>query len=272
MRSRTERFPHVAYTETRMKITRALVPSLFTVLNMFCGFISVIRSSHGDFISASWFIILAAGFDALDGVMARITKSSSEFGVQIDSLSDVISFGAAPAFLVYRLALAPLGGAGILLSSLVMIFGGLRLARFNVQLSGFDKDHFVGLPIPASGITVASFTLNYYQPGIGLNPAAAVAIPYMVVALALLMVSKVSYDTLPRVSRRAIRREPWKFLFAVLAVIVVVLTGGGAIFPLLVLFIVLGILRWTISTIRRWSAGEAKYEEDQSVEPTSIDT
>ena len=83
-----------------MKITRAVVPSLFTVLNMFCGFISVINSSRGDYLSASWFIILAAGFDALDGVMARITKSSSEFGVQIDSLSDVISFGAAPAFLV----------------------------------------------------------------------------------------------------------------------------------------------------------------------------
>ncbi|HUI65425.1 MAG TPA: CDP-diacylglycerol--serine O-phosphatidyltransferase [Bacteroidota bacterium] len=255
-----------------MKITRAVVPSLFTVLNMFCGFISVIHSSRGDFVSASWFIILAAGFDALDGVMARITKSSSEFGVQIDSLSDVISFGAAPAFLVYQMSLAPLGGAGILLGSLLMIFGGLRLARFNIQLSGFDKDHFVGLPIPASAITVASFTLNYYQPGIGLNATASLLLPYMVVALALLMVSKISYDTLPRVSRRAIQREPWKFLFAVLAVVVVVVTGGSAIFPLLVLFIFLGILRWSILTIRRWSAGESKFEDEQSVEPTSIDT
>ncbi|HXX64779.1 MAG TPA: CDP-alcohol phosphatidyltransferase family protein, partial [Bacteroidota bacterium] len=204
--------------------------------------------------------------------MARITKSSSEFGVQIDSLSDVISFGAAPAFLVYQMALAPLGGAGILLGSLLMIFGGLRLARFNVQLSGFDKDHFVGLPIPASAITVASFTLNYYQPAVGLNATAALLLPYMVGALALLMVSKISYDTLPRISRRAIQREPWKFLFAVLAVVVVVVTGGSAIFPLLVLFIFLGILRWSIATIRRWSAGGAKFEDEQSVEPTSIDT
>lgn len=128
-----------------MKITRAVVPSLFTVLNMFCGFMSVIHASKGDMIPASWFIILAAGFDALDGVMARITKSSSAFGVEIDSLSDVVSFGVAPAFLVYKFSLFQLEGVGIFVSSLLMIFAGLRLARFNVQLVGFDKDHFVGL-------------------------------------------------------------------------------------------------------------------------------
>ena len=255
-----------------MKITRAVVPSLFTVLNMFCGFLSLIHSSQGDFISASWFIILAAGFDAFDGIMARITKSSSEFGVQIDSLSDVVSFGAAPAFLAYRLSLSSLGSMGVLLSSLVMIFGGLRLARFNVQLTGFDKDYFLGLPIPASAITLASFTLSFTTPGGSLDPVAAALLPWMVVALSLLMVSKVRYDTLPRISRRAIRKEPWKFMFAVLAVIVVVLTGGSAVFPLLLLFIALGLIRWLVSAVRRWTSGEAKYEAEHSAEPTSIDT
>ncbi len=255
-----------------MKITRAVVPSLFTVLNMFCGFLSVIHSSEGDYVSASWFIILAAGFDAFDGIMARITKSSSEFGVQIDSLSDVVSFGAAPAFLAYRLSLSSLGSMGVLLSSLVMIFGGLRLARFNVQLSGFDKEFFLGLPIPASAITIASFTLSFGTPGVGLSPAATALLPYMMVCLSLLMVSKVRYDTLPRISRRAIRKEPWKFLFAVLAVIVVVVTGGSAVFPLLLLFIVLGIIRWLVTWMRRWTSGGTKFEEEQSAEPTSIDT
>ncbi len=255
-----------------MKITRAVVPSLFTVLNMFCGFLSLIHSSRGDFVSASWFIILAAGFDAFDGIMARITKSSSEFGVQIDSLSDVVSFGAAPAFLAYQMNLSPLGSMGVLLSSLVMIFGGLRLARFNVQLKGFDKEFFLGLPIPASAITIASFTLNFWTPGTGLHPVAAALLPYMMVVLSLLMVSKVRYDTLPRVSRRAIKKEPWKFLFAVLAVIVVVVTGGSAVFPLLLLFIALGLIRWMVSRVRRWTSGDARYEEEQSVEPTSIDT
>lgn len=254
-----------------MKITRAVVPSLFTVLNMFCGFISVIHSSRGEFVQASWFIILAAGFDSLDGVMARITRSSSEFGVQIDSLSDVVSFGVAPSFMVYQMSLWSLGGPGVLLGSLIMIFGGLRLARFNVQLVGFDKDQFVGLPIPASAITVSSFTLNYFTQETGLDPGAATALPWMVTGLAFLMVSKVKYDTLPKISRRAIRREPWKFVFAGLAVVVIVLTGGGAIFPLFLLFIALGIVRWCITTVRRWSGG-AKYAEEQSVEPTSIDT
>ena len=83
-----------------MKITRAVVPSLFTVLNMFCGFLSIVNSGEGQFDVAAWFIILGGVFDSLDGVMARITKSSSEFGVEFDSLSDVVTFGAAPAFLV----------------------------------------------------------------------------------------------------------------------------------------------------------------------------
>jgi CDP-diacylglycerol--serine O-phosphatidyltransferase len=204
--------------------------------------------------------------------MARITKSSSEFGVQIDSLSDVVSFGAAPAFLAYRLSLSSLGSMGVLLSSLVMIFGGLRLARFNVQLTGFDKDFFLGLPIPASAITVASFTLSFTTPGGTLTPAAAALFPWMLAGLSLLMVSKVRYDTLPRISRRAIKREPWKFIFAVLAVVVVVVTGGSAVFPLLLLFIALGLVRWLVTALRRWTSGESKYEAEHSVEQTSIDT
>ena len=255
-----------------MKITRAVVPSLFTVLNMFCGFISMINASRGEYVSAAWFIILAAGFDSLDGVMARITKSTSEFGVEIDSLSDVISFGAAPAFLVYEVHLYSLEGMGILLSSLLMIFGGLRLARFNVQLVGFDKEHFVGLPIPVSALTVSSFILNYWHPASGLNAQAANALPWITIALSLLMVSKVKYDTLPRISRRTVKREPWKFLFLALAIVVVFVTGGSAIFPLLILFTALGLVRYVVTSLRHVLHAQHKLEDDdESVEPTRID-
>jgi CDP-diacylglycerol--serine O-phosphatidyltransferase len=259
-----------------MKITRAVVPSLFTVLNMFCGFMSIIHASRGEYINASWFIVLAAGFDSLDGVMARITKSSSEFGVEIDSLSDAISFGAAPAFLVYRMSLYQLEGLGILLSSLLMIFGVLRLARFNVQLVGFDKDYFTGLPIPASAMTVAAFTVNYYSEASGLDPRAAFFLPYLSVVLGLLMVSKVKYDTLPKISRRALKKEPWKFVFAALAIIVVFVTAGSAIFPLLLLFIVLGLVRYVVTLIRHLTARpHAKYEDEEGegegVEPTRVE-
>lgn len=254
-----------------MKITRSVVPSLFTVLNMFCGFISITHAGRGEFMPASWFIILAAGFDALDGIMARITRSSSQFGVEIDSLSDVISFGVAPAFLAYQLYLNELGGIGIFLSSLLMVLCGLRLARFNVHLVGFDKDHYVGLPAPASALTVASFTLNYWNSTTGLG-GAAIVLPYMVIVLGLLMISKVKYDTLPKFSKRTVQKEPWKYVFFGLAVVVVFVTGGTAIFPLFVLFITLGIVRYLGGTIKHLMRSDQKLEEEESVEPRQIDT
>jgi len=254
-----------------MKITRAVVPSLFTVLNMFSGFMSIVHSSRGEFMSASWFIVLAAVFDALDGIMARITKSSSQFGVEIDSLSDVVSFGAAPAFLVYQLELFKMEGLGIFLSSLLMIFAGLRLARFNIHLVGFEKDHFVGLPAPASGITVASLVILAWNSTAGLHPAAQAGLPWMVPVLALLMVSNVRYETLPRLSRKALAKEWWRIVVLVIAALSVILTGGGALFPCLLLVIAIGIVRSAVTTAKKMlRPGED--DESDSVEPNHIDT
>src|SRR5438876_3980481 len=171
-----------------MKITRAVVPSLFTVLNIFCGFSSIVHTSSGDVVLAVWFVLLAGIFDVFDGVMARITKSSSDFGVEFDSLSDVVSFGAAPAFLVYKIQLFDREGFGILISSLPLVFGALRLARFNSQLVGYDKEYFKGLPIPASAIIICSFILAYYEPNIGLTGVAPSLLSPLVIILSLLMV------------------------------------------------------------------------------------
>jgi CDP-diacylglycerol--serine O-phosphatidyltransferase len=145
-----------------MKITRAVVPSLFTVLNAFCGFLSILNSSQGKIEMAAWFIVLGGIFDSLDGIMARITRSSSQFGVELDSLSDVVTFGAAPSFMVYQAHLSTLGSLGVLMSSLPLVMGSIRLARFNVQLVGFEKDYFKGLPIPAAAIALCAFLLQYY--------------------------------------------------------------------------------------------------------------
>lgn len=255
-----------------MKITRAVVPSLFTVLNMFSGFMSILHASRGEFTPACWFIILAAGFDALDGIMARITKSSSEFGVQIDSLSDVVSFGAAPAFLVHQLDLHRLEGFGVLVSSMLMVFAGLRLARFNVQLVGFDKDHFVGLPVPMSAMTVASFTLDYYSAPEGLQPLAAPFLPWLAAGLSLLMVSKVRYETLPKFSTRGIREHPLKYGLLLLSAVAVVVTRGGAIFPLLVAFIAYGLIRSVIVSVVRLASAGSHEEEAEAGENSRIDT
>ena len=256
-----------------MRITRAVVPSLFTVLNMFSGFMAIIHASRMEFSPACWFIVLAALFDSLDGVMARITKSASQFGVEIDSLSDVVSFGAAPAFIVFQLFVQQAHeprGIDILISSLLMILGGLRLARFNVQLVGFDKDYFTGLPIPASAITVAAFVLNYHSDEYGLDPVAAGVLRWLVVVLSLLMVSKVKYETLPKPSKRAFRKEPWKFVLAAAVVVVAVMTKGYAIFPMFVLFITLGIVRHGAGTLKKMLKHDEKFDEE-AVEPTRLE-
>src|SRR5512138_873466 len=99
----------------RLRVTPSIIPNLFTAMNMFSGFLSIINTSEGKYNYAAWLIIIAAVFDALDGVMARLTKSSSELGVELDSLSDLVSFGTAPAFLIYRSYLYEYNAAGIII-------------------------------------------------------------------------------------------------------------------------------------------------------------
>jgi CDP-diacylglycerol--serine O-phosphatidyltransferase len=139
------------------------IPSLFTVLNLFCGFMSLISAEAENFNQACLFIIYAGLFDAFDGVVARFTGTSSRFGVELDSLADVVSFGAAPSFLLYKAYFFQNDGFGIALASLIMIFGALRLARFNSQLVGFDKNYFNGIPVPIPAATVSSFFLFYFN-------------------------------------------------------------------------------------------------------------
>jgi len=254
-----------------MKVTRAVVPSLFTVLNMFSGFMSILHASRGEFIAASWFIALAAGFDALDGVMARITRSSSQFGVEIDSLSDVVSFGAAPAFMVHQMDLYRLEGLGVVVSSLLMVFAGLRLARFNSQLKGFDKSFFVGLPVPMSALTVASYTLNFYSYETGLSPLAAPFLPWMSAGLSLLMVSKVRYNTLPRLSAATIKQHPFGTVVAAAVVVLVSWTGGKALLPLLLAVILFGLVRYVVEFIRRIRARGETFDDGDIAESGQID-
>jgi CDP-diacylglycerol---serine O-phosphatidyltransferase len=255
-----------------MKITRAVVPSLFTVLNMFCGFLSIVKSAEGYFDVAAWFIILAGVFDSLDGVMARLTKSSSEFGVEIDSLSDVVSFGAAPAFLVYRLYLYQLQGFGLIISSLLLILGGIRLARFNVQLVGFDKEYFTGLPIPACAITIATFVLTFSDEVFGLQGFAADALAPLVIVLSLLMVSKVKYDTLPKPTKKEFIKHPIRSISLVSAALIIIFSRGEALFYVFAAFVAFGLFRYLVAIVRKMAGGAAKkLDEEEADEATSYD-
>lgn len=233
---------------------------------MFCGFLSIVQSSDGKFETAAYFIILAGVFDTLDGFMARLTKTSSQFGVEIDSLSDVVSFGAAPAFMAYKLHLYQWEGYGLLISSLLLLLGGIRLARFNVQLVGFDKDHFTGLPIPASAIAVIAYVLTFAQaavPGadgdagrLMLAGAAARWFAPMIVVVSLLMVSTVKYDTLPKISRRELKKHPLKIGLYAAGAVIVIGSKGSMLFYLFSVFILYGIARYCVLFVKKLGSGQ----------------
>ena len=232
---------------------------------------SILASAERDYISAAWLVILAAIFDTLDGFMARLTRSSSEFGVELDSLSDLVSFGVAPSFMIYRIGLHTLGPVGTLSSAMVMVFGGLRLARFNVQLVGFDKEYFRGLPIPSSAIVISSFVFLYYDRATGSINVDSMFLPIMAVSLSLLMVSTVRYDTIPKFTKRAIRAHPVKFSVFTISLAIIVITLGKALFWLFILYIVGGLVRWVVERVKALLSPPKHGEEEEDVELSSFD-
>src|SRR4051794_37003749 len=136
-----------------------LVPNFVTTANLFCGFYSIIATLNHEYLTASWAIIAAGIFDMLDGRIARLAKATSQFGVEYDSLSDLLSFGAAPAVLLYQWTLAPFDRLGWLAAFLFLACGALRLARFNVSTVVTPKNYFQGLPIPMAAGIVATFII-----------------------------------------------------------------------------------------------------------------
>lgn len=225
----------------RPRLTRSVVPNLFTAINMFCGFLSILSASDGNYNYAAWLIFTAAIFDALDGLVARLTNSSSELGVELDSLSDIVSFGAAPSFLLYKTYFYSFDIWGIIISSLPLIAGGFRLARFNIQLVGFAKSFFLGLPIPASALTIASFVLAFFNNGYPL-PIADYITPFVIV-LSYLMVSNIRYETIPKFSIKGIKEKPFHFIFLIAAILLVVFLYKRGLFLVFVLMIAIGIFR-----------------------------
>jgi CDP-diacylglycerol--serine O-phosphatidyltransferase len=140
-----------------------LLPNILTASSIFVGILSLIEGSQGHFTQAAWLIVLALLFDGLDGRVARLTHTSSRFGVEFDSLADIVSFGVAPAMLLYFYVGYHYGRFGILVSALYVIFGAIRLARFNVTTNQNDPNVFIGLPIPTAAIALASSLLFFEE-------------------------------------------------------------------------------------------------------------
>lgn len=218
-----------------------ILPNLITLCSMFGGFYSIVASFNSDYERAAWAIMIASVFDVLDGWVARLTHTTTRFGIEIDSLSDVISFGVAPGILVYTWTLSSFGKAGWIGSFFLVACAALRLARFNVQMGGAEKKHFTGLPTPASALMIATTVLAYgeiieiLEQMQFVRLADMIGKDYWVLALTFvlagLMVSNVTYHSLKEANLK--KRRPFGILVGIAAFLAVV-----SYHPALVLFLV----------------------------------
>lgn len=254
----------------------AFLPSLFTVGNMFFGYYAIVLASKHNFEWAVTMVILAGVLDGLDGRIARMTGTTSEFGKELDSLSDFLSFGIAPALVLYHWGFSELGKTGWLFAFLLPVAGALRLARFNVQAGTVDKRWFVGLPIPAAA-AAAVLPLYYLPSGVADVKNKVVALSYLpawlsdvqktevlhyipvacliyVVALSWLMVSTVRFWSFKDLDMKARRPSVLVFFVAVL-VIVIALNPPAVLLAIAVTYALSGPVMWVWGKVFKRKAG-----------------
>lgn len=223
----------------RLGVYIYVLPNLMTTANLFCGFISVVLSIQSNFKMAAIAVVIAAVFDQLDGRLARLTHATSKFGAEYDSLCDLVSFGMAPAILMYLWALNPFGRIGMMACFLFVACGALRLARFNVQVDVVEKNYFQGLPIPMSAGILTSSYLAFDD--LGWNPSDEFMAPLllaMVIMMAFVMVSNFRYRSFKDLDLK--QRLPFRYLVAGLLVLITVALKPEVM--LFVLFLTYGTL------------------------------
>src|SRR5687767_12225063 len=189
-----------------------LLPSIFTMGNLFCGYACIVYAMRGEFATAAPFIGFAMVLDMLDGRIARMTGATSDFGIEFDSLADVISFGMAPAILAFTWGLQPLGRLGWAVGFLFIAAAAVRLARFNIQAGSQDKRYFVGMPSPAAAAVPAATVFAYpagFQTSVEALPVLA-----MVIVPALLMVSTIRFRAFKNIDLQTRRKYPVLLLVA----------------------------------------------------------
>lgn len=205
-----------------------VLPNLVTTCNLFAGFFAIIQSLKGNFLWAAYAIVIAAIFDTLDGRLARLTRSTSKFGAEYDSICDVVSFGVAPALLLFQWSLEPFGRVGWVACFLYVACGALRLARFNVQVGVVEKSYFQGLPIPMAAGIVASSVLAFSD--LQWDATGSRLLLFMTILLAFVMVSTFRYRSFKDLDLK--ERMPFQYLILGVGVIVVV-----ALHPEVMLFV-----------------------------------
>ena len=213
------------------------------------GFYSILASLKGDYIHASYAIIIAMIFDGLDGWVARLTNSTTKFGIELDSLSDLVAFGVAPSVLLYKWALFPFNRIGWAAAFLFMACGALRLARYNVQMGSTESKAFTGMPIPAAATIVSTLVIFYHEVW-DTTPGKNYFILLLTVALAVLMVSTLKYHGAKEINFS--RRKPFLVLVAIVVVFtLVVMHPPIALFVFAMVYLIGGILENIIFYYRR---------------------
>ncbi len=222
-----------------------ILPSLFTTGNVFCGFYAFIAVFNDQQYVAAWAIVVALIFDVLDGRIARLTKTTSAFGAQYDSLADVISFGMAPAFLAYSWVMKPFNRVGWMAAFLFLLCAALRLARFNITKPDVKGNHFIGLPTPAAAAVLASLVIGFEDLfSTRINPIVMVVVVY---SLAFLMVSNIKYPAMKKLNFKKRVVFP-RFLFVVFFIYVLAIIPRIALFVLSFSYTVMGPIAHLISS------------------------
>jgi CDP-diacylglycerol--serine O-phosphatidyltransferase len=222
-----------------------ILPNTLTLGGMFCGFYAILASFKGHFVYSAWAILIAIIFDGLDGWVARLTNSTTKFGIQLDSLSDLVAFGVAPAVLIYSWGLQPYGRLGWGASFLFVICGALRLARYNVQMGTSESKAFVGLPIPAAGVVIASLVLFYYEV-IGSVAGRNYIILILPFILAALMVSTMRFHGMKEIDFRS-RKPFWLLVVIVVAFVLIFMYPEIVLFIFSIIYVLWGIIEGTMT-------------------------
>lgn len=231
---------------------RGLFPGTFTMGNVVCGFIAILEAIEGRITSACWFVMLAGLLDVLDGKVARLSGGTSQFGVELDSLADFLSFGVAPAVIVYQIKLNDLGNWGWVISIVFIMAAAYRLARYNVLADTEEKKDFMGLPVPMAAMTLVSFIILCYYIWGGLEYSEWLI--SMIVLFAILMVTQVQYDAVPE----NFQTRQGRIKLGILLIAGIAVAFGPRrllLFPILASYILFGMVR---ELYRLFSAGVGK--------------
>ncbi len=238
-----------------------ILPNLLTSVGLFCGIFSIVQTMEGSYARAALAVLVAVIFDGLDGRVARLTNTTSRFGLEYDSLCDLVSFGVAPGLLIYKWALLPWGVLGWSAIALYVICAAVRLARFNISVGRVDSSYFMGLPVPASATMLASIVLMYRYVGRSGLPDKQVALLLITYALGLLMVSSIRYISFKRLQLH--KRQPlWTFMATIIMLTVAVAAYPVFIFTSISIYVASGPAVWAYTTWKG-SADESDGADDE---------